>query len=98
MESWPSRLLRKLASLLGLSAPSPVPTLSEETGQKLTDVLLRAWSSPFSVSSAMARSHAAEIALAASAGLITTEVKHGEFGRSWRITARGIDHYRSSHD
>ncbi|MRN66393.1 hypothetical protein GJU92_07855 [Brucella sp. 10RB9213] len=62
------------------------------TGKKLTDVLSRAWHSPFKTKSDFARENADAIAMAASDGLITTRIATGLYGREWRVTAAGIQH------
>jgi hypothetical protein len=55
----------------------------------LRDVLLAAWSLPFSTKSDFARLAADEIAEAACRGLITTRTEAGAWGRYWRITPAG---------
>lgn len=56
----------------------------------LTDVLEKAWSSPFRTQSDFARSHADYVAMAASEGLITTRGINGSYTKDWRITQKGL--------
>jgi hypothetical protein len=52
----------------------------------LRDIYLK----PTAVQSNLARSEADLVAMAASMGLITTQISSHEFGRDWRITNRGL--------
>jgi hypothetical protein len=72
-----------------------VNTRSARIGLKLTDVLKRAWTKPFSTKSDFARTNADIIALAASDGLITTRVATGMYGREWLVTAAGLKRLRA---
>jgi hypothetical protein len=45
---------------------------------------------PMAIQSNVARRDAALVAMAASMGLITTQISSHEFGRDWRITNRGL--------
>lgn len=56
---------------------------------KLTDIVDRARSCPFSTRSDFARQQADLIAEAASSGFITTLSLDGKPGRAWRVTAAG---------
>jgi hypothetical protein len=53
-------------------------------------VVWLAWAGGFTVQSDHARSRAVHVAIAASLGLITTQVEDIWFGRTWYITADGI--------
>ena len=55
-------------------------------------VLLRAYSSPFTVQSDFAREEAFGVALAASMGFISTVIG-GMASRHWRITESGLRYY-----
>jgi hypothetical protein len=57
----------------------------------LTDVLREAWKKGISIKGDFARAHAAEIAAAASCGLITTKVRANEYGTRWLITKLGLE-------
>lgn len=63
----------------------------ETTGLKLTDLLWHIYDNPIKVQSDYARAHASYIAMAASLGYITSEIK-GHFTREWRITSDGLLH------
>jgi hypothetical protein len=67
---------------------------SETTGGTLTEILLRAWKTPFRTKSDFAREYAELIAMAASDGLITTKIATGMYGRDWLITAKGLEKLR----
>lgn len=54
-------------------------------------LLMAAWRGRILVSSNMAREYAAEIAMAASLGLITSRIKPGIFTRQWHITRKGLE-------
>ena len=71
-------------------APYPENTRSDVTGQRLIDVLNRAWQGGFRVSSSFARNYAPEVAAAASRGYITTETEPMEYGKDWYITYSGL--------
>jgi hypothetical protein len=59
--------------------------------RSLYGVVWQAWAGGFTVSSDMARSNAAHVAIAASLGLITTgEPSGGSFGRTWYATSSGL--------
>jgi hypothetical protein len=45
---------------------------------------------PMAIQSNVARRDAALVAMAASMGLITTQLSSQQFGRDWRITNRGL--------
>jgi len=49
-----------------------------------------AWLHPFSTKSNFAKSEADWVAVAASLGLITVRVSPARFGRTWRITPKGL--------
>lgn len=54
-------------------------------------MVTEAWLRGIAVSSNYARTHAQELACAASCGLITTLQAPGEAGRMWRPTPKGMD-------
>lgn len=54
-------------------------------------VVLKAYTSPFSVKSNFARENAGLVAKAASLGLITTQHLDGRFGSTWYVTVVGLD-------
>lgn len=57
---------------------------------KLATVLTEAWQHGFTVQSALARSEAEVVAMAASLQLITTRVNRDVFARDWQITSKGL--------
>ena len=57
---------------------------------RMKQLLHRIFIKPLSVQSNLARSDADLVAMAASMGLITTQISSHEFGRDWRITNRGL--------
>jgi hypothetical protein len=64
-------------------------------GPRLTEVLLRAYQSPFTTRSDFARTNAEYIAVCACQGFISTNiVGDEEFGRVWHITVMGLLHLR----
>lgn len=62
----------------------------ERTGQRLTEVLTRAYDFPFTIQSDFARSHADVVGVAASLGFLTTILPDGTPTREWRVTPRGL--------
>jgi hypothetical protein len=67
----------------------------EAHGLKLTEVLLRAYQSPFTTRSEFARTNAEWVAVCACQGFISTSiVGDEEFGRVWHITVMGLIHLR----
>lgn len=56
----------------------------------LSNVVLEAHKSAFSVQSDFARKEAELVAMAASLGLITTRVHRNIFSRHWRTTVKGL--------
>jgi len=65
-------------------------TQSAKRGRTLTDVVERAWRSPFSTKSDIARTAAGRVAQAACLGFITTMNLDQTFGSTWFVTGRGI--------
>lgn len=57
---------------------------------ELLPVLSRAWERPFLTRSDFARAHADQVAIASCLGLLTVRHDPQTWGRSWRITARGL--------
>jgi hypothetical protein len=45
---------------------------------------------PLAIQSNLARRDAATVAMAASMGLITTQISSLQFGREWRVTNKGL--------
>jgi len=64
---------------------------SEPIGQRLIDVLNRAWMNPPMTKSDFVREYADEIAAASSMGLITTKKFEAVYGRIWLITVSGLE-------
>lgn len=67
----------------------PTEHVTPEMADDLHWVVVRAYSHRLQVQSNTAREFAAEVAAAASLGLITTDL-FGTFGRTWRVTDSGI--------
>lgn len=57
---------------------------------RLKRLLHKVYIKPLFIQSNLARRDAALVAMAASMGLITTQISSHEFGREWRITNRGL--------
>jgi hypothetical protein len=57
---------------------------------RLKHLLHQVYIKPMAIQSNVARRDAALVAMAASMGLITTQISSHEFGRDWRITNRGL--------
>lgn len=57
---------------------------------RLKHLLHQVYIKPMAIQSNVARRDAALVAMAASMGLITTQISSNEFGRDWRITNRGL--------
>ena len=65
--------------------------MSETTGQLLTEVLSRAYQTPFTTRSDFARNNAELVAVCACEGFISTKtVGTNQFGRRWYITVMGL--------
>lgn len=73
-------------------------TKSDATGQRLIEVLTRAYQAPFALQSGFARSSAFAIAVAASLGFITSQTspRSTTFSNTWRITEAGLRHLEKS--
>lgn len=56
----------------------------------LRELLQSIYERPMTIQSDTARAQAAVVAMAASLGLITTQLSPHKFGRAWRITNRGL--------
>jgi hypothetical protein len=56
----------------------------------LKHLLHQVYIKPMAIQSNVARRDAALVAMAASMGLITTQISSHQFGRDWRITNRGL--------
>jgi hypothetical protein len=57
---------------------------------RLKHLLHQVYIKPVAIQSNVARRDAALVAMAASMGLITTQISSHEFGRDWRITNKGL--------
>lgn len=57
---------------------------------KPAELIHRAYISPFTVQSDVARKYAREIAMLATSGYLTTEERKDRYGRTWRVTALGL--------
>lgn len=67
------------------------PALAQHAwDDELLQVVHQAWAGGFTVSSDLARSKTAHVAMAATLGLITTREPDGSFGRTWYVTQAGI--------
>ena len=88
--NWLLQRLKKLARTSASGFPLVANTKSAPLGERLTDVLSRAWYQGFTTSSDFAREYAAHVAMAASSGLITTETEPDFYGKTWRITQEGL--------
>jgi hypothetical protein len=53
-------------------------------------VLERVWKAGIRTKSNFARAHADAVAIASDRRLITTQLTHGDYGRSWYITPEGL--------
>lgn len=53
-------------------------------------LLRKVYIKPMAIQSNTARRDAALVAMAASMGLITTQIGSHQFGREWRVTNRGL--------
>ena len=60
------------------------------TDKNIGQVLYRAWSGGFTTKSDFARVYANQVAVAASLGYITTQVRGHTFGTTWLITKDGL--------
>lgn len=69
---------------------SPSQGNTSEAKSQLSEILHTAWTGGIAIQSNTARSKAASIAMAASSGLITTEVSPGCFCKRWFITSKGL--------
>lgn len=58
--------------------------------RSLRTVVRQAYREPFTIQSNFAQKHAEFVAMAASKGLITTQIKRDLFGRHWRVTVLGL--------
>jgi hypothetical protein len=56
----------------------------------LKHLLHQVYIKPLAIQSNVARRDAALVAMAASLGLITTQISSQQFGRDWRITNKGL--------
>jgi hypothetical protein len=57
---------------------------------RLKALLHQVYIKPLAIQSNRARREADLVAMAASMGLITTQISSHQFGRDWRITNRGL--------
>jgi hypothetical protein len=56
----------------------------------LKHLLHQVYIKPMAIQSNVARRDAALVAMAASLGLITTQISSHQFGRDWRVTNKGL--------
>lgn len=56
----------------------------------LKHLLHQVYIKPMAIQSDVARRDAALVAMAASMGLITTQISSQQFGRDWRVTNKGL--------
>lgn len=84
MSATKSRLLGAMMKAAGGSM-----VVSEEMAEELHWVIVKAYTHGIAIQSNFAREHAAQVAAAASLGLITTSLM-GDFGRTWRVTELGL--------
>ncbi|MDN8037436.1 hypothetical protein [Burkholderia vietnamiensis] len=61
------------------------------TATDLMHVLRECRNAPVFVKGNYARTHAIDVAMAASLGFITTESEYGEFGNRWHLTGKGME-------
>ena len=61
------------------------------TATDLLHVLREARNSPVFIKGNFARTHAVDVAMAASLGFITTQVEWGEFSNRWHLTRKGME-------
>lgn len=90
-----SRWRPKLDETSNSTAPSRQNTTPAAIGPKrieenLKRVLHEAWLAGFTTKSDFAREYATFVAMAASSGLITTQIMPQVFGNSWTITSKGL--------
>jgi hypothetical protein len=83
-------MVKNFMKWCGVGSSSRVPEYLLHDSD-LYAVVWLAWAGGFTVQSDNARSRAVHVAIAASLGLITTQVEHMWFGRTWYITADGIE-------
>ncbi len=94
----PLKALLKLAESSTSEFPLPESTKWEPTGQKLIDVINKAYLDGFKVSSNFAREYAVFVAQAASMYYITTRRPDNYFDNTWRITSLGIGYLQENMD
>jgi hypothetical protein len=58
--------------------------------QQLEDLIVEVYKGGVTVSSNLARSEAVVVAMAASAGLISTYIHAGAYGNEWKVTNVGL--------
>ena len=88
--NWLYRQWSKLVRTLTSASPLAVNTKQGGLGHRHIEVVDRAWGRGFKVSSDFAREYAPHVAMAASAGHITTEEGRDFYGKTWRITQEGL--------
>lgn len=62
----------------------------ESHGPTLTEILAKAWDSPFATKSNFAREAADGIAVLSYMRLLTTKQTDGVYGNTWRVTPEGL--------
>ena len=88
--NWLLKPFKKQANILNSDAQLTESIKSEAHGQRLTNVLKKAWVDGIWLQSDLARSHSFEVALASSEGLITSKGLNGTYWNRWLITERGM--------
>lgn len=92
----PYRALLKLASISSSEFPLPESTKWEATGQRLIDVVNKAYLEGFTTSSNFARENAVFVAQAASLYYITTRRPDDFFDNTWRVTSLGLGYLQEN--
>ena len=95
LEEYVSIARARLEITTASDAPSPPSSEPEDRGPKLIDrnlhnVLNAIWQCTVTTKSDFARLWADYIAMAASMGLITTQVHRDVYSREWQVTAAGL--------
>jgi len=81
---------KTLEPTLDFDVHSPQIIRLGELGPKLTEVLEHVWKNPVSVQGDFARLEALHIAIGLSEGLLTTRDGEFTYGRTIRVTPRGL--------
>lgn len=65
---------------------------------RLKPLLQSIYTRPMAIQSNTARRDADIVAMAASIGLITTQITPGTYGRDWRVTTKGLELLNEEHN